>query len=292
MPRPAPPPLPEYEARVLSDYVTFMQACNHAERTVMARKHFAAARLRDWGLAGCTRANVIAYLSDLNRAMVDEECSEWTVSTYHGHLRSFGQWLRIEGLVPYDPTDGVPSPKRPKSIPNPLSDAEVVRVLSVATGDVRDFINLGLYLGFRAHEIAKVKGEHVRSDGFYVKGKGSVRAVLPITPPIQRMIERHEHQGKGFWFPGSEHGHIPGQQVSLRVGRLFDGIGIDGSCHRNRHTFGTMLARQGVHITRIQQLMRHASLATTQGYMQVAESELRDAVLTLPDFDAVPPLAV
>lgn len=281
-------PLTKAQAALIDEYVMFLQACSASPRTVLARKRFAAARLREWGMDGLTRANALAYCSNLTELLGEDEVTEWTVSTYHSHLRSFGQWVEFAGYSETDMTNGIPKPRRPRSVPNPLSDAEVDRVLSVAAGDVRDWLLLGMYAGLRAHEMGKVRGEHVRRDGLYVRGKGGIKAVIPMHPALTRMAERREDQGQGFWFPGSDHGHISGQRVSAKIGALFDALGINGSSHRCRHYYGTSLARQGVHITKIKELMRHASLATTQGYIQIVESELRDAVHLLPDRDVAP----
>lgn len=279
------PPLPPREAAILAEYVEFMQACNSSARTVKARRQFTAARLREWGAAGLTRSNAIAYLADLSRLRDDDEISDWTVSTYHGHMRALAEWAQLAGHAADNITLGIRRPRRPESVPNSLSEDEVSRILAVVVGDVRDWILLGLYAGLRAHEIAKLKGEDVRTDGLYVRGKGGKRVTLPMHPVLKRMAERRG-EVKGFWFPGNENGHIPDQRVSMKVGNLFDSLGIKGSSHRCRHTYGTNLARQGVHVTKIQELMRHGSLTTTQGYIRVIETDLRDAVGCLPDLDA------
>lgn len=277
-------PLSKNEAALLSEYVEFMQACNSSARTVKARRQFAAARLRVWGASGITRSNAIAYLADLTRQLNDDVVTDWTVSTYHGHMRALAQWAHAAGYADGDVMIGISKPRRPASVPNSLTEEDVKRILSVVTGDIRDWILLGLYAGLRAHEIAKLRSEDVRTDGLYVRGKGGKRVTLPMHPVLERMAERRSDV-KGYWFPGNENGHIPGHRVSMKVGGLFESLGIDGSSHRCRHTYGTTLARQGVHVTKIQELMRHGSLTTTQGYIRVIETDLREAVTTLPDLD-------
>lgn len=281
------PPLGSVEAAIVAEYVEFMQACNASPRTVKARRQFAAARLRSWGARGITRSNAIAYLADLTRQLNDDVVTDWTVSTYHGHMKAFAQWSQAAGYADADIMLGITKPRRPTSVPNPLTRREVEKILGAVTGDIRDWILLGLYAGLRAHEIAKLRGEDVRADGIYVRGKGGKRVTLPLSAPLARMFERRGHV-KGYWFPGSENGHIPGHRVSMKIGHLFDSLGIDGASHRCRHTYGTDLADKGVHVTKIMELMRHSSLATTQGYIKVRESDLRDAVNMLDDLDDDP----
>lgn len=54
--------------------------------------------------------------------------------------------------------------------------------------------------------------------------------------------------------------------------------GLDGSVHSLRHTFGTQHAIKGTPVRTLQALMGHASITTTQRYMQVAERHLKDAI--------------
>lgn len=282
------PPLPDPERAIVAEYVEFMQACNASARTVKARRQFVTARLREWGSRGITRSNAIAYLAELTRQLNDDNVTDWTVSTYHGHMRSLAQWAQAAGYAEGDIMFGISKPRRPTNEPNSLNDDEVKRILSAARGDIRDWILLGLYAGLRAHEIAKLKGVDVRADGIHVRGKGGKKARLPLSPPLQRMAERRADT-KGYWFPGNDNGHVFGGQISAKVGNLFTALEIDGSSHRCRHTFGTTLARQGVHSTKIMELMRHSSLATTQAYIRVVETDLHEAVAMLPDLDEPEP---
>ena len=55
-------------------------------------------------------------------------------------------------------------------------------------------------------------------------------------------------------------------------------VGLPGSIHRFRATYGTNLLRNGENLRVVQELMRHASLATTQHYLGVSEDEKRDAI--------------
>lgn len=109
-----------------------------------------------------------------------------------------------------------------------------------------------------------------------VIGKGGRTAVLPTHPAIWKAAQRHD----GYWFP-SRGGHVSALTVSLRVSRVFWAIGVEGSFHRCRHYYGTSLLRAGVNIRVVQELMRHASLATTAAYLGVDQEEKQAAILAL-----------
>lgn len=206
--------------------------------------------------------------------------SAWTRSAYDGHLRSFFGWFRKTGGRPDDPMLDVRRPRTQKSLPRPLTDAQVALVLASSSGRLHTWLLLGLYAGLRAHEIAKVRGEDVTDSGLYVVGKGRKQALLPVHPLILAAAEdlpRH-----GWWFPThSASGHVTPGAVTGATRRLFTAHGIDGSIHRCRHSYGTNLLRNGANIRVVQKLMRHSSLATTEGYLQVADDELARAILTL-----------
>lgn len=232
----------------------------------------AASRLREWGVGGMTTENIQAWLGR-------PKLSRWTRSTYHAHLRDLCAWLVASGYLDADPMDDVRKPSRPSSLPRPLSEPEVERVLAAAEGRVHDWITIALLSGLRVHEIAKIRGEDVTQDGIFVEGKGGTRAVLPTHPDLWTMAQRYPRHG--YWFPGRKGEHIKSETITVAVGALFDTLGIAGSIHRCRHTYGTRLLRAGVNIRIVQRLMRHATLATTATYTAVDEDELRAAILRL-----------
>lgn len=284
MPRPIAPP----DAAVLAAYVTWLGSWA-ANRTAEARQHFIAARLRQWGgVAGFTENNVLALFAAIAETHHQQGVkSSWTIPTYHAHLSDFCAWAVAAGHLDTDPMTSIRKQRRPKSRPRPLSDPEVDHALGAATGRVRDWMLLALLAGLRVSEIAAMRGEHVGTGGLYVEGKGGSVEVLPMRPELREMAERYP--SAGYWFPGTDRGHVRSTYVSRDVAEVFRSVGImEGSAHRLRHTYGTRLLRSGVNIRKVQKLMRHANLETTAGYTAVDEDELQAAVDALP---APPPLA-
>lgn len=260
---------------VVEDYVRWMRSWGASEDTIRARRTVARGRLREWGgLAGFTPDNVERWLG--------REMSAWSRSTYHAHLSDFCAWLAASGRIEADPMPSIRKPPRPHSLPRPLSDAEVERALSAATGRQLTWLLLGLNAGLRAHEIAKLRGEDVSARGIYVEGKGGKRAHLPMHPDI--WTDAQGYPERGWWFPSAR---VPGRSITANTvtnytSRFFGSLGIAGSIHRTRHTYGTTLLRNGVHIRDVQRLMRHSDLSTTAAYTAVDEDQLQAAVNRLP----------
>lgn len=264
----------EKDCRKVTDaYAQWLRSWGASERTVVARERLARSLLRRWGVEGFTTDNLQAFFAS------NPEWSAWTRSTYQAHLRDFCAWLTSSERIAADPMAGVRAQRRPKTLPRPLSEAEVERVLAVATGRVRDWILLALLAGLRAHEIAKLRGEDVTPEGIYVLGKGGKPEVIPTHPDLWAMAQRYPRHG--YWFPGGDHGHLTSSTVTNRVSELFHPLGIHGSIHRCRHVYGTRLLRAGVNIRVVQRLMRHSNLETTALYTAVDEDELRAAVSLL-----------
>lgn len=261
---------------IVDDYATWLRSWGASEETVRARCTVARGRLREWGGPhGFTPENVQAWLAR-------PDLARWSRATYHAHLTDLCAWLTAAGHLAANPMESVRKPGRPKSLPRPLTEVEVARVLSAATGRQRTWILLGIHAGLRAHEIAKLRGEDVSPDGIYVEGKGGVRESLPIHADVRR--EARGYPQRGWWFPSAR---VPGRPVSAATvtnytSRFFRELGIDGSIHRCRHVFGTRLLRGGANIRTVQKLMRHANLATTATYTAVDEDEMRAAIHLLP----------
>lgn len=256
-------------------------------KTIPDRVGMARAFLRDCGgLDGVSGESVRAFIA---KPRADgEPKSRWSKATYYGHLSSLCEFLAVAGHIDTDPMGEVRKVKVVRQVPRPLTEADVRRVLATAEGDVRDWVMVALASGLRVSEIAKLRGEDVSTDGIYVEGKGGVTVTLPAHPDVLAIASRKPE--RGYWWPGTDHGHIRSQRISRLVGELFSGLGIAGSIHRCRHTYGTRLIRRGVHVRKVQQLMRHASLETTAGYTAVDEDELLAAVMLLPSSDDPAPV--
>lgn len=257
-------------SQIADDYEEWLRSWA-SKRTTEARVRLIRSRLEEWGgLDGFTRDNIQRWLGR------PELRSPWSRSTYHAHLRDFCSWALAANLISDDPMPNVRKTKRPRSNPHPLSEVEARRVLDAASGDMRTWVLLALLAGLRAHEIAKIRGEDVTEHFIYVEGKGGVRAELPTHPDLWAAAQ--DYPRYGYWFPGSDEGHVRAGTLSARVGAFFGAMNIDDGIHRCRHLYATRLLRAGVNIRTVQKLMRHASLETTAAYTAVDDAELRDAI--------------
>ncbi|KWR74106.1 hypothetical protein RN04_02615 [Arthrobacter sp. W1] len=208
-------------------------------------------------------------------------------ASYHSILRSFTSWLITTGQRGDDPLRTIPAVKRPRSLPRPVTDADLVATLESATRwNTRTKIMLAALQGLRVHEIAKVAGEDLDLDALTLRvtGKGSKDAVLPLHESLAEVALAYPRQG--YWYPSklTRSGHVSGQSVSTAIRRAMDRAGVIATPHQLRHWYGTSLLHESGDVRAVQELMRHENIQSTQLYTKVDPSRQRETLnrITLP----------
>lgn len=271
---------PPADHLLISTWQTTMQAEGLAERTWTdwARIVTRAARETGQHPGDFTPAALTGFLAHYRNAN--------TRSTYYRGLAAFTAWLVRTGYRADDPMAAIRPPKVPRGVPHPVSTAGLERLLSSRLHRrTRAMILLGAYQGLRAHEIAKVRAEDVDIDDrtLRVTGKGGVDAVLPLHPLVEALVVGMPR--RGWWFPSHEDPRRPvrAASVSLTISKAMERAQVRGTAHSLRHWFATALLREGADAVTVQQMLRHASLATTQIYTKVDFGQMRAAGLRLTD---------
>ncbi len=215
-------------------------------------------------------------------------------------LRTFYRFLREAGLATEDPTALVRSPPRRRSLPRFLRVEEVRRLLeSPQEGDPwpeRDRAILAtLYgAGLRIAELAALDLEDVIEGPMggicaRVLGKGRKERLAPVGSRAAESIrryradERHGLRARRRRGPETDALFLNknGNRLGIRsqrrlVERSVVRAGLPDwvSPHTLRHSFATHLLENGADLRAIQELLGHASLATTQIYAHVSPARL------------------
>lgn len=137
---------------------------------------------------------------------------------------------------------------------------------------------LGLFLGLRVSEICKLKIEDLDLDKatcFVHQGKGDRDRIVPIPARIVEPLRA--------WIAGRTEGVLLG--LTIRTAQVaIEQLGRKANLprrlkpHTLRHTFATRLLEKGASIREVQELLGHASVATTEIYTHTAPDRLRSAV--------------
>jgi integrase/recombinase XerD len=213
-------------------------------------------------------------------------------------VRAFHRFLLREGKISSDPTAAVIRPKLPRSLPKPLSVDDVARVLAHpdrSAKGLRDRAVLEtLYgAGLRISELVglDVDDADLEEGSVRVLGKGGKERDVPIgryaRDAISAYLTRVRPQiatarSRSALFLNLRGGRLTRQGCTGIVQQHAAGAGIRTkvSPHTFRHSFATHLLEGGADVRVVQELLGHASVATTQVYTLVTREHLREVYFT------------
>lgn len=270
------------DADLLEAFADYQRAGNRAARTIRTRESL----LRGFTVRQDTTL-LDATVFHLRREVGRPDVAPSTRATTRFTFLAFYGFVHAEGLRDDNPALRLPVVKVPPHRPRPYTQEQIDALLaSGAYWRTRAMILLAVYQGLRVSEIAAVHRDDFDMEAGTQKvyGKGGRTDYLPLHPVIRDLVPL---MGDGWWFParGGRSGHIHGGSVSDLLHDARERAGIPDKAltgHSLRHSFGTELVRGGANIRAVQELMRHASLSTTQGYTQVLDEDRREAHAVLP----------
>lgn len=300
---PAEDVLPEVFARVLGDYERHLVAERDlAPHSVKAYLGDIAGLLDHAGRLGLTDIAELD-LRSLRSWLAKQQSlglSRTTLARRATAARVFTGWLARSGRTPTDVGSALGSPRPHRTLPDVLRVDEANELIAAATGladdgspvGVRDVAMLELLYatGVRVGELCGLDVDDVDRDRNVIRvfGKGRKERTVPFGHPAAAAIDRWLAAGRPqlartgsgpALFLGARGGRIDQRAVRTLVHRrLADVPGApDLGPHGLRHTAATHLLEGGADLRSVQELLGHASLATTQRYTHVTTDRLRRA---------------
>jgi integrase/recombinase XerD len=273
-------PLPAPIALDLADFDDWLSAeCGLAPttRTAYARdlRRFAASVAPRGTFANARRADVAAFLS----AERDRGLAPASRSRALSAVRMLFRFLSAERRAP-DAAQASEAPRGDRRLPVVLSAASVARMLDLDLPP-RDAALLEILYatGARVAEAAGLREEHVDFGLGVVRvfGKGSKERVVPMGARAAERLRAWLPRREGPWvFPGKGGRGPMRRETAWRiVVRWSRAAGLPGvHPHTLRHSFATHLLEGGAHLRAVQEMLGHASVATTQIYTHVDSSRL------------------
>ena len=208
-----------------------------------------------------TKMDLVSQLAKINKAS--------SKATSRMQMRSaFGALFEL-GLIDQNPAENLPTFKKPRTSPRPLTDTEATELMHNAPEPLRSMFVLGCFAGLRAMEVAAIKGSDLSfTDGGYqlrVIGKGKTDFTIPAHPAIVAVILGADTDDQ--LFPS-----LTADAVSSKTRRYMKKVGMDKTFHSCRHYFATTALKvSGGDILAVRDLMRHNDVSTTQIYLKVAD---------------------
>jgi len=227
-----------------------------------------------------TSADLESYKRHLS---LDKRYAKTTLYVTVRALQSFFRFLEM------DIAEKFSAPKRGEPIPKYLSEDETSTLISASADDLRDnaIILTLAYTGIRVGELCSLDIEDIDFSDLVVKvrsGKGDKGRIVLMEEKTCSALRKYldsRNAASGPLFLSNSGSGIRERAVQKIVQACAASAGMTKKVtpHILRHTFATTLLRKGADIRIIQELLGHASVATTQIYTHVDDRALREAYM-------------
>lgn len=203
-----------------------------------------------------------------------------TVYGWLSTLHVFYRWAIKAGHTTVDPTESIDRPRLRRLLPRPIATDDLSRAVAAAEPMMRAWLLLAALAGLRCREVAELRREDIvdtmePSVLLVAHGKGDKPRAVPLHPDLWRalLVAGLPRAGR-LW-------SVPAWKVSHAIRDHLHGLGIEASAHQLRHWFGTMIYAESQDLRVTQELLGHASITTTAGYVAWSQARAADAVRRL-----------
>jgi len=242
------------------------------------------------------------------RASAEPAPAASSVARLQSSVRGLHRFLAREGIEPDDPTGRLKPPKAARRLPKALTIDQVERLLDAAGPEAgsaaassdeliglrdRALLELLYATGARVSEVVQLDVDDLaHGDVVRVRGKGSKERIIPVGSYARAALEayltrsRPELSRRGRATPrlflGARGAPLSRQSAWLVIQHAAERAQLTAhvSPHTLRHSFATHLLQGGADVRVVQELLGHASVATTQIYTHVSVDALRDVYAT------------
>lgn len=231
-------------------------------------------------------------------ALAEEGRSTATLRRHTASIRQLYGYLVAEGRLAVDPTVDLRPPRERRAAPEALTRDEITAVIESVRGDtplaLRDRLILELLYasGLRVSELVSLELRHIDLEEglLQVLGKGNKERRVPFGSAARSALRNYLlsgrpallHDRSAPWLVlNARGGRLSRQSIHVVVQRAGRAAGLPHEIgpHALRHTFATHLLAGGCDLRVLQEMLGHASVATTQIYTHVSADHLRHAYL-------------
>lgn len=229
---------------------------------------------------------------------VAKEVNPRTQARIISGIKSFFNYLVFEDYRTDHPLELIEAPKIGRKLPDTLSESEINQLieaidLSKPQGERNRSILETLYgCGLRVSELTELKLSDLYFDEGFVKvtGKGNKQRLVPLSIPTQKFIKlyingvrKHQNIQKGnedILYLNRRGKKLTRAMIFTIIKKLAEASGLKKSVspHTFRHSFATHLLQNGADLRAIQQMLGHESITTTEVYMHVERSYLKQVI--------------
>lgn len=267
----------------LADHLVWMRLQGRADTTLYARRRMMV-RLADHLGADPLHAGYddlygwqVALLSTSTTLV------RWSTAL----IRPYYRWCHRLGHRSDDPAALLPVPRPRRGLPRPIAEEQLQVAVAGAPPRLLPWLLLAGWSGLRAAEIAGLAVEDVLVDEAHqvwlrVVGKGGVTRHVPVPDWVWPTIAAALPAAGPAWRRQRGAGPVTAQHVSQYCNEYLRRVGIGDTLHALRHRVATVTYEQTGDLRLVQDLLGHASIATTAVYTRVASRRLAAAINDLP----------
>ena len=247
------------------------------------------------GLKDVTLDNLHNFVAELHALGISPRSQARIISG----IKSFFRFLKLENHIDHNPTLLLESPRIGRKLPDILSVEDIDEMiscidLSTNEGQRNRAIIETLYgCGLRVSELVNLEINKLFLDEEYVviTGKGNKERIVPISPTAIHEINLYLEYRKHLDIKPGEENILFLNRRGRRLTRVMifyiikqlaelAGIRKEISPHTLRHSFATHLLEGGANLRAIQQMLGHESISTTEVYIHIDRTRLREEILT------------
>ena len=244
-----------------------------------------------------TAAVVGRFIAD--RSSADPVPAASSLARLQSSVRGWHRFLTREGIDIDDPSGRLRPPKAPQRLPKALTIDQVERLLAAPSAEdplgIRDraLLELLYATGARVSEVVGLDVDDLaHGDVLRLRGKGSKERIVPVGSFARAAVDAYltrvrpglaaKGRASARLFLGARGAPLSRQSAWLVIRAAAESAHITAevSPHTLRHSFATHLLQGGADVRVVQELLGHASVATTQIYTHVSVDTLRDIYAT------------
>lgn len=287
----------EFTDTLCHGFLEFLKVERDASLRTVENYELALRKYREWrapftGWEEQTADHYRLYLFELMK----REFGRATIRLHFAALRSFHKYLTRRHGWKQNPLAQVQLPKPEKKLPVVLTLRQVEDMLALPlkvehpkqapkwTAE-RDAAILEMFYstGIRLAELASIDVQDIDiiNETVRVVGKGRKERICPIGGPALLAVQRYRMAAgvhEGALFQSKVRKRITTQALADVVEKYWkhSGLPVHVTPHKFRHSFATHLLNNGADLRSVQELLGHASLATTQIYTHVSTQRMKE----------------
>jgi integrase/recombinase XerD len=300
--RPRPPSAEAISKSYLDSFVAYVAGeCHLADNSVAAYRRDTK-RFFQWlqgrAIPGLTVRDLADYVAWLHAAPTrGSQLGPTSIARHIASLKVFFRYLQLEGVLVESQAELLGSQKLWERVPNVLTPAQVARIFEMPKSSDpcwrrdRALLELLYATGCRASELSNLKLPDLHMDEGYCvcRGKGDKERIVPLGERAAAAVAAYLQHERGPLAAQATGTQPPWVLLSyrgrrLRRERIWEllkryalraGAPPEIGPHTLRHSFATHMLAGGADLRQVQEMLGHASIATTQIYTHVDSARLK-----------------